>query len=81
MSLVTYKAAMPWAQSIRDELTAGRMPPWPVDPTSPPIKGGYPVSSRDIDVMVVWASGAPKAWCAAKPPGVFDEIGSSARPI
>jgi hypothetical protein len=57
MSLMTYGAAMPWAQSIRDELTAGRMPPWPVDPTSPPVKGGYPISSRDIDVIVVWASG------------------------
>jgi len=57
MSLVTYKAAMPWAQSIRDELTSGRMPPWPVDPTSPPVKGGYPISSRDLDVIVVWASG------------------------
>ncbi len=57
MSLMTYKAAMPWAQSIRDELTAGRMPPWPLDPTSPPVKGGYPMSSRDIDVVVVWASG------------------------
>jgi hypothetical protein len=57
MSLVTYKAAMPWAQSIRDELTAGRMPPWPIDPTSPAIRGGFPISSRDIDVLVVWASG------------------------
>lgn len=68
MSLMTYSAAMPWAQSIRDELTAGRMPPWPVDPTSPPIKGGYPISSRDIDVMVVWASGgAPESYTDAKP--------------
>jgi hypothetical protein len=71
MSLMSYKSAMPWAQSIRDELTAGRMPPWPVDPTSPPIKGGYPASSRDIDVMVVWASGGtPESYTDAKPPGV-----------
>jgi mono/diheme cytochrome c family protein len=71
MSLVTYKAAMPWAQSIRDELTAGRMPPWPVDPTSPPIKGGYPITSHDIDVMVVWASGGtPENYTDAKPPEV-----------
>jgi hypothetical protein len=61
MSLVTYGAAMPWAQSIREELTAGRMPPWPVDPTSPaiipPIRGGHAISSRDLDMLVVWASG------------------------
>ena len=71
MSLVTYKAAMPWAQSIRDELTVGRMPPWPVDPTSPPIKGGYPITSHDIDVMVVWASGGtPENYTDVKPPDV-----------
>ncbi len=57
MSLVTFGAAMPWAESIREELTAGRMPPWPVDPMSPAIEDGYPISSRDLDVMVVWASG------------------------
>lgn len=68
MSLVTYSAAMPWAQSIRDELTAGRMPPWSLDPTSPPVKGGYAISSHDLDVMVVWASGGtPEAYTDAKP--------------
>jgi hypothetical protein len=71
MSLMTYKAATPWAQSIRDELTSGRMPPWPVDPTSPPIKGGYPISSRDLDVIVVWASGGtPEGDFNAKLPDV-----------
>jgi hypothetical protein len=69
MSLVTYKTAMPWAQSIRDEVTAGRMPPWPVDPTCPPIKGGYPISSHDLDVIVVWASGGtPESYTDTKVP-------------
>src|SRR5580658_3561882 len=57
MSLMTYNDAVPWAESIRDELTAGRMPPWPVDPMSPAVKGGHPISSRDVDRIVVWASG------------------------
>ena len=57
MSLMTYKDAVPWAQSIRDELTAGRMPPWPIDPTSPGVKGAHPITSRDLDMIVVWASG------------------------
>src|SRR5690242_19219612 len=71
MSLMTYKAAMPWAQSIRDELTSGRMPPWPLDPTSPPVKGGYPMSSRDVDVVDVWASGGtPEGNLEAKLPEV-----------
>ncbi|HZP34419.1 MAG TPA: cytochrome c [Candidatus Acidoferrales bacterium] len=68
MSLVTYAAAMPWAESIRDELTAGRMPPWPVDPTSPAVKGGDRISPGDIDVIVVWASGGtPESYTDAKP--------------
>ena len=57
MSLMTYADAMPWAVSIRDELSAGRMPPWPVDPTSPPIKGGRPINARDLNTIIVWASG------------------------
>jgi mono/diheme cytochrome c family protein len=67
MSLVTYKDAMPWAQSIRDELTAGRMPPWPVDPTSLAVKGADPISPRDLDVIVVWASGGtPESYSDSK---------------
>ena len=69
MSLVTYDAAVPWAQSIREELTAGRMPPWPVDPASPPVKGSHPINSREVDMLVVWASGGtPQGDAAAKLP-------------
>ena len=57
MSLMTYKNAMPWAEAIRDEVTAGRMPPWPVDPTSPSVKGAHAITSREINMIVVWASG------------------------
>jgi len=67
MSLVTYDAAVPWAQSIREELTAGRMPPWPVDPASPAIRGGHPINSGDVDMLVVWASGGtPQGDASAK---------------
>jgi len=57
MSLMTYADAVPWAVSIRDELSAGRMPPWPVDPTSPRVKGGHPINARDLNTIIVWASG------------------------
>jgi hypothetical protein len=57
MSLMTYKNAMPWAEAIRDEITTGRMPPWPVDATSPSVQGGHPITSREINMIVVWASG------------------------
>ena len=57
MSLMTYNDAAPWAQAIRHEIAAGRMPPWPVDPISPRVKGGYPINSRDLDMIVNWAAG------------------------
>jgi len=57
MSLMTYKDAVPWAESIREELTAGRMPPWPVDPRSPAVRGPHSISARDVDVIVTWAAG------------------------
>src|SRR6266481_5221349 len=71
MSLMTYTDAVPWAVSIRDEVSAGRMPPWPVDPTSPPVKGGHPISSRDINMIIVWASGGtPEGTAGEKVPAV-----------
>ena len=57
MSLTTYNDAVMWAESIREELSARRMPPWPVDSMSPAIKGGHPITARDIDMIVTWASG------------------------
>jgi len=70
MSLMTYEDAMPWAESIRDEITSGRMPPWPVDPAGPAIKGGYPISARDIDRIVEWAAGGAPEGADAKLPAV-----------
>ena len=71
MSLMTYGDAAPWAASIRDEVTAGRMPPWPVDVTSPAVKGAHPISSHDINMIAVWASGGtPQGDPEAKLPAV-----------
>jgi hypothetical protein len=57
MSLLTYKDAVAWAESVRDELTAERMPPWPLTPTGPSVRGAHPLSAHDLDVLVTWASG------------------------
>jgi len=40
---------VPWAESIREELTAERMPPWYVDARSAAIKGGPSLSAREIE--------------------------------
>ena len=57
MSLLTYDAARPWAESIRLELTAGHMPPWFGDPGVAPLKDEHKLSPRDLDVVLTWVSG------------------------
>jgi len=57
MSLLSYKDSVPWAESIREELTAERMPPWYVDEESAPIKGGPTLTARETDTILTWATG------------------------
>jgi mono/diheme cytochrome c family protein len=61
MSLLTYDAARPWAESIRLELTAGHMPPWFGDPSVAPLKDVHKLSPREIDVVLTWVSGGTPA--------------------
>src|SRR5262245_28724936 len=57
MSLLTYKDAFPWAESIRVELTAAHMPPWFADIGNAELKNSHRLSPRELDVILTWASG------------------------
>ncbi len=57
MSLLTYEDARPWAESIRQELTTGHMPPWYGDPGVAPLRDVHKLSPRDLDVVLTWATG------------------------
>jgi mono/diheme cytochrome c family protein len=57
MSLLTYKEALPWAESIREELIGEQMPPWFVDPRGAGIRDAHAMSPREIDTLVTWATG------------------------
>jgi hypothetical protein len=62
MSLVDYLEAVPWAESIREQLVAQKMPPWYVDPTGPAVKGGHTLLTKEIDILLSWAAGGtPRA--------------------
>jgi hypothetical protein len=68
MSLMTYQEAVPWAESIREELTSEKMPPWYVDPAGPTMKGGLGITPKEIDMVITWASGGtPQGDFAKKP--------------
>ena len=68
MSLMTYKDTVPWAESIREQLTAESMPPWYVDPMGPAVKGGHTLTNRELDVIVTWATGGTPEGDASKAP-------------
>lgn len=68
MSLVTYANAYPWAESIRAELVAGRMPPWPADDTAVKLRGARTLTPRELDIVLTWATGGtPEGPATAKP--------------
>jgi hypothetical protein len=73
MSLMTYEDARPWAESIRLELTSGRMPPWYGDPGVAPLRDVHTLSPRDLDVVLTWVSGGT-------PPGSPAKASASAVP-
>ena len=57
MSLLTYKDAFPWAESIRVELTSAHMPPWFADIGNAELKNSHRLSPRELDIILTWASG------------------------
>jgi len=65
MSLLSYKDAMPWAESLREQLATEAMPPWFADPAGPAVKGRHGLSSRELDVLLTWASGGTPEGAAA----------------
>ena len=57
MSLMTYKETFPWGESIRTELVAGHMPPWTVEEAAGKFRNAQPLSARDLNVLLTWATG------------------------
>src|SRR5205823_3491524 len=55
MSLLTYKDAFPWAESIRVELTASHMPPWYAEPGYGEVKLAPRLTPRELDILMTWA--------------------------
>lgn len=57
MSLLTHADAVPWAESIRQELLAGHMPPWQIDSLSGRIRNSSALTPHELDVLLTWATG------------------------
>jgi len=71
MSLMTYKDAFPWGESIRTELIAGHMPPGGTNQPAGSFKNAHTLSARELNVLMVWATGGnPMGNAERTPPAV-----------
>jgi hypothetical protein len=57
MSLLSYKDAFPWGESIRTELIAGHMPPGTVGLGSSAVQHAQNLSAKELNVLLTWATG------------------------
>ena len=61
MSLLSYETARPWARSIKNEVRARVMPPWPADPAFGRFSNDRRLSDADVATIVAWVDGgAPR---------------------
>jgi hypothetical protein len=61
MSLLTYEDARPWAKSIRDEVSAGHMPPWHAAAPHGTFTNERRLTDDEKATLLKWAvNGAPK---------------------
>jgi hypothetical protein len=72
MSLLTYQDAVPWSESMREELISENMPPWYVDPVGPAARGGHALSTKELDMLVTWAVGGSPEGDPAKRPAPLE---------
>jgi hypothetical protein len=61
MSLMTYDEARPWAKSMRENVAAGKMPPYFADKSSLKMKHDQSLTQAQKDTILAWIdAGTPK---------------------
>ncbi|MBI3734994.1 hypothetical protein HY256_00575 [Candidatus Sumerlaeota bacterium] len=69
MAMMTYDETRPWAKSIREQVSAKRMPPWPAAPADHPFANDRSLSENEIATLTHWVdAGAPKGEDSDMPP-------------
>jgi hypothetical protein len=79
MSLLTHADAVPWGESMRAELMAGHMPPWRVDSSAERFRNVRPMTGRELNVLLTWASGGTPAGDPVNPANAISRAEPSAR--
>ena len=72
MSLLTYREAYPWTQSIREEILGLRMPPWKAEDGFGSFSNGHVLPAHEMDMLLEWSAGGypqgPRNQTPAAPP-------------
>ena len=72
MSLLTYREAYPWAQSIREEVLASRMPIWRAEDGFGNFSNGHALPAAEMDKILEWSSGGYPQGPLDKTPALVD---------
>jgi hypothetical protein len=56
-SLMTYKEARPWAEAIKEEVIARRMPPWGAIKGFGDFRNDQALTPEEMEILVSWADG------------------------
>jgi hypothetical protein len=68
MSLLTYRAARPYARSIAAQVMKGTMPPWHADPAHGEFSNDRRLTAEEKDTILTWVNaGAPEGSAADLP--------------
>ena len=59
-SVLTYKEVLPWAESIREKVSAREMPPWHADSRYGEFLNDRRLSKQDIETIVTWVARGAK---------------------
>jgi hypothetical protein len=68
-SLENFEQARPWAKAIREQVSTGKMPPYPGKPGEMPFHGDANLTDKEIDTFIEWVDqGAKQGNPADLPP-------------
>lgn len=70
MPLVTYDQTRPWAQAIKEETLARRMPPWPAERGYGTFSNDIGLTPREFEFLISWIDGGVPIGTGDAPPFV-----------
>lgn len=68
MSLMTHRDAFPWAESIKEEVVRGHMPPWLTEDGYGKMKNPHALTTKELDIIMTWSTGGNPEGPRAKRP-------------